>query len=234
MNINYLNNFKFNNFYFNSQKQYHSLYNPNKQNKITRNLGIDLLRIVSMIHIIILHINSYSKFNLLDKESPKFKQIWFLNALSFWSVDGFAIISGVVGYKKYKFSNLIYIWIQSSFYSFIISFYFYYKRLKGIKYWLSSIFPIAIYKYWYVNAYFCMYILLPFINSGLMTLSQKFIRNIIMFYFLFFSIYNIIVLIFVNDDRYNFLNKGFSPLWLMILYISGGYIGKYIIIMEHN
>ena len=63
-------------------------------------------------YIIILHINSYSKFNLLDKESPKFKQIWFLNALSFWSVDGFAIISGVVGYKKYKFSNLIYIWIQ--------------------------------------------------------------------------------------------------------------------------
>ena len=54
------------------------------------------------------------------------------------------------------------------------------------------------------------------------------IDNQAYFHFLYFIIYNIIVEIFLNNDKYNFLNKGFSPLWLIILYIFGAYIGKYI------
>ena len=213
-------------------KNHYILVNNNKQEKSFRNLGIDLLRIYSMVNIIILHINSYSKFNLLNIGSPKFKSIWLLNALSFWSVDGFGIISGVVGYNKYKFANLIYIWIQTTFDSFITSSYFYFKGIKDIKFWLSNLFPIATYKYWYVNAYFCMYLFLPLINNGISLLTKNFFRNLLLFYFLYFIIYNIIVEIFLNNDKYNFLNKGFSPLWLIILYIFGAYIGKYMIIND--
>ena len=164
-----------------------------------------------MINIIILHINSYSKFNLLDRNTPQFKSVWYLNALSFWSVDGFGLISGVVGYKKFKFSNIIYIWIQSSFYSFLISSYFFLNRKKSVIEWLFTLFPIGLYKYWYVNAYFCMFLFLPLINLGILSIDKKMLRNLLIIYFCFFSIYDIVVSIVIKDDRYNFLNKGFSP-----------------------
>ena len=227
MKISNLNNFSINDLYLSSQNKYYPINYHNINGKSNRNLGIDLLRIFAMINIIIWHINSFSKLNLLGRESSKFKPIWLLNALSLWPINGFGMISGFVGYKKYKFSNLIYIWILSSFYSFIISSYFFYKKIKDIKFWLLNLFPIAMYKYWYVNAYFCMYLFLPFINNGIIALNQKLFCRLILFYFLFFSIYDIIVSVILNDNKYNFLNKGFSSMWLMILYIIGGYIGKY-------
>ena len=234
MKISNFNHFSLTNLGISDKNKYQSISYSNKKGKAIRNLGIDLLRIISMINIIILHINSYSKFNLLERENPKFKSVWLLNALSFWSVDGFGLISGVVGYKNIKFSNLIYIWIQSSFYSIITSYYFYYKGIKNLRQWLLNLLPIAMYKYWYVNAYFCLYLFLPLINNGILILKRKFFRNLILFYFLFFTLYNIFVIIVINDDRYHFLNKGFSPLWLMILYIFGGYIGKYVLSEDNN
>lgn len=82
-----------------------------------RNYGIDLLKIMAMINVLILHINLYSKQINLNYESPKFTSIWLLEIMSFWAVDGFGIISGIIGYKKYKFSNLIFIWVEYFFYS---------------------------------------------------------------------------------------------------------------------
>ena len=68
--------------------------------KIKRNFGIDLLRIISMINIINLHINKFSGQLSLKPKSPKYKQIWRLQSFSYWSVDGFGLISGIVGYKR--------------------------------------------------------------------------------------------------------------------------------------
>ena len=70
-----------------------------------------------MINIIILHINLYQDILKLKINNKKFKPIWRLEAMSYFAVDCFGLISGIVGYKKYKFSNLIYIWINTCFYS---------------------------------------------------------------------------------------------------------------------
>ena len=59
--------------------------------------------------------------------------IWLLEVMGYWAVNGFGLISGIVGYKKYKFSNLIYIWFLSSFYSLIISIYLYYDNKITLK-----------------------------------------------------------------------------------------------------
>ena len=102
---------------------------------IKRNYGIDLLRIVSMINIINLHINLYSGQLFLNYTNPKFKHIWRLEAFSFSAVNCFALISGIIGYKKYKFSNLIYIWMKTFFYSLYISSYLYIiKKIKKLNY----------------------------------------------------------------------------------------------------
>ena len=65
----------------------------------SRNLGIDILRIVSMIGVVFLHILGHG--GLLDSQlSPaKFSMVWFLELLAYPAVNCFILISGYVGYK---------------------------------------------------------------------------------------------------------------------------------------
>lgn len=196
-----------------------------------RNYGIDLLRMLSMINIINLHINGFSGLlRSLKYNSSQFKPIWRLQAFSRWSVDSFGLISGIVGYKRHKFSNLIYIWITVFFYSNTISCYVYFiKKALTKKKLILSLFPILIKRHWYVNAYFQMYLLLPFINNGIKNLEKKTFKNIVLFFIFFYSIYYIFGTC-VEQTDYNFLNNGYSGMWLLILYIIGAFFGKYILI----
>lgn len=144
-------------------------------------------------------------------------------------VNCFALISGVVGYKNYKFRNLIYLWFHIFFYSFIIE--IIYSKINNIS--LSNIkiiniFPILINRQWYFNSYFIMYSFIPFLNEGIKTLNKKTFRNILIFYLIFFSFYDI-VSILNKTQPFNQLYGGYSALWLIILYIIGSYFGKYFI-----
>ena len=212
-----------------------SKYNNNYINenilKSKRNYGIDLLRIFAMINVIILHINKYSRLLMINNQDPKFKSVWLLEIMSYWGVNGFGIISGIVGYKKCKFSNLIYLWIQTFFYSTIFSLYLYIieRNNNTIRNLILSFFPLLIKRHWYVNSYFCMYQFLPFINYGINNLNNNNFRNLIIFILLFNSIYDMIGLIILKKKtNFNFLNSGYSAMWLTLLYIIGGYLGKYI------
>ena len=198
-----------------------------KEYEIKRNFGIDLLRIFSMINIIILHINLISGKLNLNSNNKRYRIVWRLETLCYCSVNNFGLISGIVGYKKYKFSNLIFIWILSSFHSFTFSFYLYTINKIDLKELILSLFPLLKFRNWYVNAYFSMYLFLPFINFGIMNLDRKTYKRIIIFFFLFYSIYHIISISLIGNSQYHFLNGGYSTLWLIILYISGGYYGKY-------
>jgi surface polysaccharide O-acyltransferase-like enzyme len=158
----------------------------NNYQTIKRNYGIDLLRIISMINIINLHINLFSGQLSLNYTSPKFYSIWRSEVFSFCAVDCFGLISGIVGYKRYKFSNLIYIWIQLCFYSTSISLFLFIKNQINIKDLFLSLFPILIKRHWYINAYFSMNLLLPFINHGINSLNRKIYKNLIIFFIFFF------------------------------------------------
>ena len=132
-----------------------------------RNYGIDLLKIIAMINIINLHINLRLSFLKLNAKDPKYKQVYRLEVFSYWPVDAFGLISGIVGFKKYKFSNLIFLYFQYYFYSIISGFYLYYKSLINLEIIFHRFFPIGIKYHWYVNAYFYMYLLFPFINKSI-------------------------------------------------------------------
>ena len=154
--------------------------------------------------------------------------------MSYFGVDCFGLISGIVGYKKYKFSNLIYIWINTSFYSSFISLYLYFINRINFKNMILSFFPILIKRSWYVNAYFSLYLFIPLLNFGINNLNKNIYRNLIFFYILFFSFYYIIGLALNKTKKdFIFLNNGYSTNWLIILYIIGGYLGKYIIINKN-
>ena len=138
--------------------------------------------------------------------------------MSYFGVDCFGLISGIVGYKKYKFSNLIYIWINTSFYSSFISLYLYFINRINFKNMILSFFPILIKRSWYVNAYFSLYLFIPLLNFGINNLNKNIYRNLIFFYILFFSFYYIIGLALNKTKKdFIFLNNGYSTNWLIIL-----------------
>ena len=183
-----------------------------------------------MINIINIHLNIFSRLLFLEFSSPKYKEIWRLEVFCYPALNCFGLISGIVGYAKFKFSNLIYIWFTVFFYSISISSYlFIIKNGINEKSIILSLFPILIKRHWYFNAYFYMYLLLPFINFGINSLNRIFHKNSIIFFIFFYSFYYLIAKIVDIDSNFNFLNDGYSSLWLILLYIIGANFGKYII-----
>jgi hypothetical protein len=76
--------------------------------KRERNAGIDLIRIIGMYAIVISHIIFHCKLIKIYKEN---KELNLLLTFCSWHVDSFALVSGIVGFKGNKYSNLIYLWL---------------------------------------------------------------------------------------------------------------------------
>ena len=140
-----------------------------------RNFGIDILRIIAMINIINLHINAAIKFSILKPNHPKYIQLNLLETFSFWAVDAYGLISGLIGYKKYKIINMIYIYFECSFYSIIYSLYLYFDNRINFRDFILFIFPFGNRTNWYANAYIFMYLFLPFITDSINILVNFFI-----------------------------------------------------------
>ena len=192
----------------------------NKKDKSIRNPNIDFIRIAGMFSIVINHLLTHGRAMIKYSQYDGLK---LLNILGIWHVSSFGIVSGLVGIKTHKFSNLLYLWIEVVFYSVII--FFYYKFIKNvllINSFITYIFPAIHNQYWYFTAYFGMYPFLPFINSGIIILNPIEFKKCIYFMIGIFFIWSSC---FRDPFSQHF---GHSPFCLLIYYIFGTYIYKYI------
>ena len=125
-----------------------------KQNiKKIRNPGVDLLRIISMYTIIFNHllysgIGGYKIF-------PKLKRPLFLwHSFTAWHNNAFMLISGIVGYKTNKYSNLLYLWLTVFFYTVgIDEYYLYFKKGFKIRHYLYEEYYIG----FFLHIFECIY-----------------------------------------------------------------------------
>jgi len=197
-------------------------FNNNKITYKKRNPYIDCVRIVGMYAIIIHHILFHGE---VMRKYKKYRELRLMNTFSFWHVSSFALISGIVGYKSNKYSNLLFLWLCALFYSIYI--HLSYKIFKPISVNKISIFshcfPVVFHKYWYFTQYFGMYLFLPFINNGITTISQGDLKIVIL------SLLGIFIFwkdFMTNADSFRMAN-GYSVFWLLVFYIVGTYFGKY-------
>lgn len=192
----------------------------------SRNYGVDLLRIVSMIMIVILHV--LSQGGILDATQPLSVQngsMWFIEIATFCAVDCYALISGYVGYgKRTKYSNIINLCFQVMFYPIIITaiFYFFRPEHVSIKMFIKYVFPFAFDTYWYFSAYFCLFFVMPFLNIAIEKLDKSTMQKLIISYFIVFS-----VLPTLLYDDFPTIGGGYTFLWIALLYILGAYLKKY-------
>ena len=83
-------------------------------------------------------------------------------------------------------------------------------------------FPVVNSKYWYFTAYFCLFFFMPILNSALENMEYKLLRNSIIMIIIIIS-----VLPFIYAGDIFLTRNGSSFVWLMVLYLIGGFIKKY-------
>ena len=173
-----------------------------------RNYGIDLLRIVSMFMVVVLHVIGNGGMLYTDTGNMTTSRIiWFIYIFCFCAVNCYALISGYVGYKsKFKFANIITLWLQVFFYTFSINLGFWILGWQEFSFSsLKSAFLPALNKeYWYFTAYFIMYMFIPILNLTLEKFNKKQMSVILGLGFIFLSLFPT----FLMEDSF-LTNKGF-------------------------
>lgn len=196
------------------------------EKKDSRNYGIDLLRVVSMSMIIILHtLGKGGMLNAALSNTLEYNYIWFLEILAYGAVDIFALISGYVTYreeeKKLNLSNFIKLWFEVVFYSVLLTLIFnlLYPNLVRREDLIIAITPLINNNYWYFTAYAGLFILIPFINRAIRNSSEISLKKLFLIIIIVFSIFGRLFNIFD-------LERGYSLIWIILLYMLGAIIKK--------
>jgi surface polysaccharide O-acyltransferase-like enzyme len=191
-----------------------------------RNLGIDLLRIVSMFFIIILHIlGQGGLLQASNRLTFKYEMLWLIEIIANCSVNCYALISGYVGYdSKFNISRYLNHWSIVVFYSigFTIVFNFVLPGSVGLIDIFKSMFPVTFQQYWYFTSYTIVYFFAPCINKIVREFEKNTVFKYLVIALLSFSVIPTMFCKNVFGEAY-----GYSALWLCTLFMIGAYLKKY-------
>lgn len=191
-----------------------------------RNMGVDLLRIVSMGMVVFLHV--LLRGGILTSAgslSINYKVAWGFETAAYCAVNCYGLISGYVGYKsKFRVSNLVMLWLRVVWYTLLITVFFAIsgRAIIGKTEWLSAILPASTEQYWYFTAYVGMFFFIPILNMFIENASRRKLEGVVSACIFLFSV---LPTVFRRDIFY--LSEGYSAFWLGILYLIGGYLAKY-------
>lgn len=191
-----------------------------------RNYGIDLLRIIAMIYVVILHtLGAGGILDNLEIGTHKYMVAWFLEIFAFCAVDVFALITGYISYRKNDRKNLlqnyIKLWLQVVFYCLVITlcFHIFIPLMVTKRTYLYSFLPVLTNQYWYFTAYTGIVLFMPIVDIGLRKIKDNDAKKIFILLIILFTGFAIV------NDRFG-LNGGYTVIWLLILYLLGGIIKK--------
>ena len=186
-----------------------------------RNYGIDLLRILSMIMIVTLHVlRQGGILEVLDTGTVKYFTAWTLESLSLCAVNIYALISGFVGVSSgsARFYKILSMWIQVEFYCIISTVILYCTKTDTFDFaeLINRLAPVSTNRYWYFTAYFIMFFFTPVFNKLLQSLHERQMKYLFGIIFIFASLWPTVWQADIMK-----LNNGYSFLWLSLLYLLG-------------
>lgn len=191
-----------------------------------RNVGIELLRIVSMFAVAMLHV--LGQGGILAAATPgsaNYQVAWILEILSFFGVTTYGLISGYVGLDgNYRITNIIYTWLQVFFYTFLgtVAGCIVLKGLPNIEMLKKTFFPILSETYWYFSAYAVVFLLMPFLNYGIRKFAKIYLNIILIAILVSLCIAPIIF----GTDVFG-LREGLSCVWLLAAYYVGAFLKRF-------
>lgn len=204
-----------------------------KQNKSERNIGIEMLRIFATLMVIMLH--TFGSTNILTQNlgNSKGAVLWFFEIVSYCAVNCFALTSGYVSCRnKFKLSRILYLWFQVVFIFVVMTISLGCISPEKVEpnAYIKMFFPISMNLNWYFTAFFGVYFFAPFLNILMQNMSEKqhkFLMAVI------FALFCVLPTIPVVSDSFG-TDGGYSFVWLMAMYIVGGYIRIYGVTKPEN
>ena len=190
-----------------------------------RNYGIDLLRIVSMLYVVILHtLGQGGVLYGMPEHSLRYWCTWFMESWAYCAVDIFALISGWAAYsgtRKINYVNYVRTWFQVLFYSVLVTVgYIVFKpEFVWDRLLYHSFFPVTHNIYWYFTAYTGLVIAAPLLLAGVGKCSARTLKGIIAAIFIVFSLFGSYAGAF-------WLSGGYSFIWIALLYVMGAAVKK--------
>lgn len=197
------------------------------ERKAERNYGVDLLRLVSMLFVLILH--TLGQGGVLENSrqgTAMFNAAWYLETLAYCAVDVFALISGYVSYtgvrRKTKASSYIRIWLQVVFYGVIatLAVAILKPSIVGVKDIAEMLLPVTRKLYWYFTAYTGLFLIKPLLDEAALALPENTAKKLLAVIFVLFSCYEVFAGGFKTSGGYSFV-------WIALLYIIGAIIKKF-------
>lgn len=190
------------------------------------NYGVDILKILATAMIIIMHI--LLQGGVIRGTVPgtaNYYLSWILEGICFGGVNLYALGTGFLNAKKnIKISSFIKRWFQVFFYVafFTLLFRLLMPGVVSLKSWVEVFVPILSNQYWYFTQYFVLFLLMPFLNKLMASLNEREFKKLVCVIILVFSF---IPTIRQYDIFYT--ANGYSALWLMAMYLIGGYFAYY-------
>lgn len=198
---------------------------PNK-----RQSNIELLRIIAMLMIIAHHVAVHSGFGF-SSQDVTVNRLWiqFIQMGGKIGVDIFVLISGyfLVTSPKLNHKKTVKLWLQIVSYSaslYIIALLVFNESISvnGV---LKNFMPITYSKWWFAGTYFILFLLSPFINKALNSISKNDYRKLLL---LLIVCWCIIPSAIKQSVQMNPL------LWFVLLYALAGYIRLHVDTKKYN
>lgn len=191
-----------------------------------RKYGIDLLRMILMLMVVILHVlGKGGVLNATQMRTANYYTAWLLEIGCYCAVNCYALITGYVYYhSKYRISSMLLIGIQALFYSTIIYILSWIispaSFSPGLV--LNALFPVSRDTHWYLSSYAGLFLLIPVCNAAIDAFSLRQTKYFLLLSFIGFSL----VPTFLMHDPFK-LHNGYSTLWLAYMYLIGGFVHKF-------
>ena len=191
-----------------------------------KHIGIELLRIVSMLMVLTLHLMLKGRFTESQNIAVSIES-WILVFLSNGAVNCYVLISGYfLSEKTFKAKRVINTYAQTWFYS-VLTFVFL-VLIHGIEFskgeLLKSVFPLSFNNYWFVTKYLLLLLVSPIINIAIRNMTKKQMKlSLIMLAGIFCVLNTILTPLAVPFDG----TGGFSLTWFIVLYFTGAYIKRF-------
>lgn len=184
--------------------------------RTTRDCGIDLLRVLAMLMIILHHMLTHGGLLFAFPEGSATEALMYLlEAAICCAVNVYALISGYVQ-ARFRLYKLLLLWIQVLFWSVALNVLLLPLGPLPAGEWARAFTPVLSDRYWYFTAYFVLLLLLPLIHRVFGRLNRTGAQIVLAVCVLLFS-----VLPFCLGTDLWRLKDGYHPLWIILLYVMG-------------
>lgn len=186
-----------------------------------RNTGVDAMRVLTTMMVLVVHVLNLGKvLHNCSQTSLSFYVGLVLLVMCFCAINCYGLISGYVGvYSRIRYSRLALLWLQVMFYNVLSLLLFKVAKVgwPGVGTVLDAFTPTLHISFWYFTAYAAVFMLLPVLNKGLQALTPRQARFLCWVIVVVFSVLPELV----AYDSFNTWD-GYSPIWLILVYILGG------------